>query len=50
MINFSQLLDIMTTNSVSSIKRKIQRAEEDAKQSAQKQQEQVRLHLLLQSP
>lgn len=40
MINFSQLLDIMTTNSVSSIKRKIQRAEEDAKQSAQKQQEQ----------
>ena len=40
MINFSQLLDIMTTNSVSAIKRKIERSEEDAKAQAQKQQEQ----------
>jgi len=42
MINFSQLLDIMTTNSVSAIKRKIERSEEDAKaqQAEQQQQEQ----------
>jgi hypothetical protein len=40
MINFSQLLDIMTTNSVSAIKRKIEKSEEDAKIQAQKQQEQ----------
>lgn len=40
MINFSQLLDIMTTNSVSAIKRKIERSEEDAQQRAQQAQEQ----------
>ena len=41
MINFSQLLDIMTTSSVSSIKRKLERSEEDAKAAAQKAQEQA---------
>ncbi len=40
MINFSQLLDIMTTNSVSAIKRKIERSEEDAKAAAAEQQQQ----------
>lgn len=40
MINFSQLLDIMTTNSVSAIKRKIERSEEDAKAQAAEQQQQ----------
>jgi hypothetical protein len=40
MINFSQLLDIMTTNSVSAIKRKIEKSEEDAKAQAAEQQKQ----------
>lgn len=41
MINFSQLLDILTTNSVSAIKRKIERAEEDSMERAQKANEQA---------
>lgn len=40
MLNFSQLLDIMTTESVSSIKRKIEAAEEAREQAAQEQQQQ----------
>ena len=40
MINFSQLLDIMTTNSVSAIKRKIEKSEEDAKAGAAEAQQQ----------
>ena len=40
MINFSQLLDIMTTNSVSAIKRKIERSEEDTKAQQAEQQKQ----------
>ena len=40
MINFSQLLDIMTTNSVSAIKRKIEKSEEDTKAQAAEQQQQ----------
>ena len=40
LLNFSQLLDVLTTESVSSIKRKIEKSEEDAMQRAQEQQEQ----------
>jgi len=40
LLNFSQLLDVLTTESVSSIKRKIEKSEEDAMQRNQQAQEQ----------
>lgn len=40
LLNFSQLLDVLTTESVSSIKRKIEKSEEDAMQRNQEAQQQ----------